>query len=1285
MKINLLTFTCIFLLNIVAVNGQLTAHQQIPGATTSKQKNWKVRELPKNINTSWFNTAAHKIENNDYSFLLGTMPHNYSSYNKNNGFSFNVSASGYHIKTSYSNNKFKNWQTIFKIKNITRGLINWNSSDFISSEITTEGLSFNYTNFRVEYLNTAAGVRQNFIIKDKQSGNGDLAVNIKLDDSFFYSLEGDKKLLCRAKLGEKANLVYDDLKVWDANGTVLPAYMQLNNRILSLVVNDKQAIYPITIDPLNHSPEWVSSADAISSDILNTTQLQTDAIYGYNVTGLGDVNGDGFDDVAIGAPSAIAVNGNTTIIGAGAVFIYFGSAKGLATVPDKILRATTPLTNAHFGFSVVGGNVTGSKLNDIIVGSPGEIYTTVTAGTPTTATVAAGKVYVFNGTDITAGNLTPAVSLFLNGASYFSNGVTGIQPSNIATNALFGFSVAATEDMDADGLGEIVIGSPGYADVTLGLDAVRTGAAFVFYSGNLTSNIAVKLAAPTAVNTGVPLNSLNGLLFGFSVDGLGDYNKDGKPDIVVGAPGGAVIDEINFLSGSAYIFNGNGVGINTIYGTKLMANSTLSGSAANLFGYAVKGVKNANDVRNGNVLVGAPSGTILSSVTNGLNLKSGGVHVFLSKASAPMQFSDQQILSSRNTTLPNLLSGASLNITSLFGASIDNMLDVNCDGINDIIVGEPLSAPAGNIASNAVGGAVAIYTGNADGTYNTIPYWTLANEGVFDAGINAGSLLGFSVAGAKHVRGALLGVRALIGDPGAVVDFGTGVLNVGNTVGSLLNFAAANNGLGKVIMFGFINCGVRYIPDVNFTYINIAVAGNVSTNDVVASGTTYGTPVPAAGNASGASITLQPGGTYSFTGTAAGIYSYKVPVCEPGQTSCTMVDLIINVLSSRSAVNPLIANTDYAGTNIGQAVIIKTLENDNCFNASCSISGANVTITQNPANGTATVNAATGDITYTPNAGFTGIDTLLYTACSNSSPAKCSTAMQIIKVNGLTVSNEVIATDDYYTLFNNAILNGNVSNNDFDPKHNTLSVVAQTITKSGVGTLTLNTDGSFSFVPVAGFVGPVNFPYTTCDNGVPVACASATLYLLVKSIGGTLAVSLTDFNAFKQGCNIVLKWVTAQEDDLQEFKIQNSNNGIDWVTVGTVAAKGNTSLSNNYGFLHTVPASGKNYYRLQLVTLQGKPTYSRTLIENINCATENMVVSPNPFTDKIMVRLVAGKRENVSLNLYSFEGRHIIAKIILVQAGLNNILVSDLGALPAGIYNLNIKTFSTTFNQKIVR
>ena len=51
---------------------------------------------------------------------------------------------------------------------------------------------------------------------------------------------------------------------------------------------------------------------------------------------------------------------------------------------------------------------------------------------------------------------------------------------------------------------------------------------------------------------------------------------------------------------------------------------------------------------------------------------------------------------------------------------------------------------------------------------------------------------------------------------------------------------------------------------------------------------------------------------------------------------------------------------------------------------------------------------------------------------------------------------------------------------------------------AGKGTLVLNADGSYTFTPVNGFTGPVDFPYTTCDNGTPQACATATLHILVE-------------------------------------------------------------------------------------------------------------------------------------------------------------------------------------------
>ncbi|MBK7957854.1 MAG: cadherin-like domain-containing protein [Bacteroidetes bacterium] len=72
--------------------------------------------------------------------------------------------------------------------------------------------------------------------------------------------------------------------------------------------------------------------------------------------------------------------------------------------------------------------------------------------------------------------------------------------------------------------------------------------------------------------------------------------------------------------------------------------------------------------------------------------------------------------------------------------------------------------------------------------------------------------------------------------------------------------------------------------------------------------------------------------------------------------------------------------------------------------------------------------------------------------------------------------------------------------NDTDPENNTQTVTAQTTTTAGKGTLVLNTDGTYTFTPDPSFVGgPVDFAYTTCDNGTPQACATATLHIMVET------------------------------------------------------------------------------------------------------------------------------------------------------------------------------------------
>jgi gliding motility-associated-like protein len=71
--------------------------------------------------------------------------------------------------------------------------------------------------------------------------------------------------------------------------------------------------------------------------------------------------------------------------------------------------------------------------------------------------------------------------------------------------------------------------------------------------------------------------------------------------------------------------------------------------------------------------------------------------------------------------------------------------------------------------------------------------------------------------------------------------------------------------------------------------------------------------------------------------------------------------------------------------------------------------------------------------------------------------------------------------------------------NDTDAQGNRQTVTPQLVIVPE-GRLELNADGTYTFKPAPGFYGPVNFPYTVCDNGIPQACVQATLYIMVNNI-----------------------------------------------------------------------------------------------------------------------------------------------------------------------------------------
>jgi len=766
----------------------------------------------------WFAATQKRILENEYGFKQAGNADVYYTVSSSQHIGFNINSTGYTtspVKTSATNNTATFWKQSFIFSEINKGAQGIKAGNKCKVIQNETGLNFNYPAFSIQYFNSGEGLRQNFIVAVKPAGNASLELLLKLKGDLSPAVVNNS-LQFTDKAGFN-KLYYTNLKVWDANQQALTATMQIrDDNTLAIVVNDKLATYPVTIDPINKTPEWTGSADGILPGLVG--QMAVDAGYGFSLAGLGDINGDGYDDVAIGAPAmADIITGTGALASAGAVFIYLGSPAGLSNNPVAILQPTTPVAGALFGYSIAGGDINNDGKNDIIIGAPMDVVS-ISIGGGGTASGTIGKVYVYDGATLSTG-VNPLLTLKLSGNGILENGV------NLSVNALFGFSVSVTEDMNNDGKKDIIVGAPTYTGIKTGLFGnslldVQSGGAFVFLSSGSGNPSLIKLKPVQTSILGLPIlqTNINGLLFGYSVDGLGDYNGDGYPDVIASAPAGIDLSSIGallngkLLQGSATVYYGTGSGVNTNPGATLVASqggllTNITGTIsniANMFGVCVKGVKSASGVRNGNVIVGAPLGGTLMNVLS-LQLKTGTVSMFRRRVASPLVnvIPDQVLSSPRNSN--NILQVVQSNL--LFGYSIDNVLDVNCDGISDLIIGEPASSGAQLLNANVAGGAAYIYFGNADGTYSTNAFWTLTATENALLGVNATSLIGYSVAGAGHVRGLTNANKVLIGTPSRTLDFGAGLLNLGSTLNTVFSLAAGDNGAGKSYLFDIQACG----------------------------------------------------------------------------------------------------------------------------------------------------------------------------------------------------------------------------------------------------------------------------------------------------------------------------------------------------------------------------------------------------------------------------------------------------------------------------------------------
>ena len=258
--------------------------------------------------------------------------------------------------------------------------------------------------------------------------------------------------------------------------------------------------------------------------------------FGVSVASAGDVDGDGYGDLVLGAP------------GIRRAYIYRGSAGGISTTPITLVGAT----GSEFGRAVAGaGDVNRDGYADVLVGAPGTGEALLYFGGPTIDAAAdvtySGPTLSRFGAALAAldgdadGYGDVAIGAPAEGKAYVFRGAATLSAAIASTSASatltgspieeFGASLAGALDVDGDGRSDLLVGSPGAAS---GAPGVRL---YLGASGGVATTEARAWAFPGAGSTSD---------FGAALHAAGDVNRDGYDDFLVGAPGVA----------SAYIFRG---------------------------------------------------------------------------------------------------------------------------------------------------------------------------------------------------------------------------------------------------------------------------------------------------------------------------------------------------------------------------------------------------------------------------------------------------------------------------------------------------------------------------------------------------------------------------------------------------------------------------------------------------------------------------------------------------------------------------------------------------------
>lgn len=201
----------------------------------------------------------------------------------------------------------------------------------------------------------------------------------------------------------------------------------------------------------------------------------------------------------------------------------------------------------------------------------------------------------------------------------------------------------------------------------------------------------------------------------------------------------------------------------------------------------------------------------------------------------------------------------------------------------------------------------------------------------------------------------------------------------------------------------------------------------------------------------------------------------------------------------------------------------------------------------------------------------------------------------------------------------------------------------------------------------------VNLSGTTGATGnVEGATLSGTMIAGITAVGigmitTPLPVTFGSFVAHKQGCAAQLNWTTFTEHNNAYFAVERSEDGISFKQIAEITASGNSTSEQSYSYTDGSPASGRNYYRIVQVDIDGRRSNTATERLEFDCADGMVKVYPTITRGTLYVSLPPGY-EQAKIVAVDMHGRLVMAAG--ETTGLSRTL--QLPSLAAGTYLLKV-------------